>query len=249
MMTDTNSISLKDRYKIALQTRNLELRMYWQRSNYFLVLNTAIAVGYFSGKGDYIALLAIVGFLVSVLWLCITLGSKYWQSRWEHRLRKVEEEFSEEFQFFKTTRHVCDADAWESLRSNQHGSIRTAFDHLVMTKPSVTYMMMLLSLVFILFWIILMISSSFDLLTPLLGTTDARTLMQVLCVLFALGGSWCLAFGLMTKPGMSSEMDKALPPKEGLYTPSQVRQRHSIIWIGLGLITIAAIVQVYLLLA
>ena len=32
-------------YKIAIQTRNLELGFFWQRSNYFLVLNTALATG------------------------------------------------------------------------------------------------------------------------------------------------------------------------------------------------------------
>jgi hypothetical protein len=30
-------------YRTALATRNLEINLFWQRSNYFLVLNTAIA--------------------------------------------------------------------------------------------------------------------------------------------------------------------------------------------------------------
>lgn len=35
----------------ALDTRNFEISLYWQRSNYFLVLNTALAVGFFFGQG------------------------------------------------------------------------------------------------------------------------------------------------------------------------------------------------------
>src|SRR4029079_19741708 len=35
-------------YRVALETRKLEIRLFWQRSNYFLVLSTALAIGYFS---------------------------------------------------------------------------------------------------------------------------------------------------------------------------------------------------------
>src|SRR5207248_3234570 len=45
---DRADLSLVDAYKIALETRNLEINLFWQRSNYFLVLNTAIAVGFFA---------------------------------------------------------------------------------------------------------------------------------------------------------------------------------------------------------
>src|SRR3972149_10785499 len=38
----------KDAYKFAYDTRNFEISLFWQRSNYFLVLNTAIALAFFS---------------------------------------------------------------------------------------------------------------------------------------------------------------------------------------------------------
>ena len=43
-------IELKDLYKTLLDTRNLEISLFWQRSNYFLVLNTGIAFGFFNLK-------------------------------------------------------------------------------------------------------------------------------------------------------------------------------------------------------
>ena len=48
-MSNEDSPSREERlFKIALETRNFEILLYWQRSNYFLVLNTALAVGFFS---------------------------------------------------------------------------------------------------------------------------------------------------------------------------------------------------------
>jgi hypothetical protein len=74
-------------YRTAVQTRNMEIELFWKRSNYFLVLNTAIAVGFFAEleNGYYAAVLAFLCAIVSGLWFLVNLGSKYWQSRWEHR--------------------------------------------------------------------------------------------------------------------------------------------------------------------
>ena len=38
----------KDLYRVALDTRNLESTLFWQRCNYFLVLNSALALGFFN---------------------------------------------------------------------------------------------------------------------------------------------------------------------------------------------------------
>lgn len=53
---DTDDLNL-EAYRTAIQARNLEIGLFWQRSNYFLVLNTAIAVGFFSLEDDVFALL------------------------------------------------------------------------------------------------------------------------------------------------------------------------------------------------
>ena len=37
-------------YRVAKETRNLEINLFWQRSNYFLVLSGGIAAAFFSAK-------------------------------------------------------------------------------------------------------------------------------------------------------------------------------------------------------
>ncbi len=82
------TLEKKDLYKVALDTRNFEISLFWQRSNYFLALNSALALGFFNLKeqGLYGLVMAIFGIIVSYLWVRVNLGSKFWQSRWERRL-------------------------------------------------------------------------------------------------------------------------------------------------------------------
>lgn len=89
-----DSIGPRELYKVLIDTRNQEINLFWQRSNYFLVLNTAIAVGFVhieDGKPIRLVL-AFLGFAASVLWFGVCLGGKYWQTRWEQRLLEFEEE-------------------------------------------------------------------------------------------------------------------------------------------------------------
>jgi hypothetical protein len=142
-------------YRIALETRNLEISLFWQRSNYFLVLSTAIAVGVFSLSNPLFSIvLSGFGIVISLLWFRINLGSKFWQSRWEQRLREVEEaSFGKEIKFFATSGEDIRSDVRKNLNLNGHTWLRARlFDRLVLTKPSVSFVMMLLPIVFMLFW-------------------------------------------------------------------------------------------------
>jgi len=93
-MTDNRNDQIDlEAYRVAKEARNLEITLFWQRSNYFLVLSTAIAAGFFSLRDAKYALpLAIFGLVVGLLWIAVNLGSEFWQSRWEHRLRLAEEQ-------------------------------------------------------------------------------------------------------------------------------------------------------------
>jgi hypothetical protein len=146
-----------DLYKIALETRNFEISLFWQRSNYFLVLNTAIGIGFFVKANETFQIfLAIFGIFVSLLWFFINLGSKFWQSRWETRLKKVEDEISNEINFFSTDTDIIQKDVEISINYSKHKKIRQFFDNLILMKPSVSFMVTLLSLLFIVFWISLL---------------------------------------------------------------------------------------------
>src|SRR5437763_1835647 len=75
-------VTRKDLYQTLQTTRNLEIGLFWQRSNYFLVLNTGIAFGYFNlVDHKYTLIFAIMGVVASTLWFRVCLGGKFWQTR------------------------------------------------------------------------------------------------------------------------------------------------------------------------
>lgn len=141
-------------YKMAAQVRNMEIGLFWQRSNYFLVLNTAIAAGFFSLKDYiYILLLSLTGLAVSILWVAVNLGSKFWHSRWEYRLQKVERSLGDSIDLFSASWETVQADVVKSFGFRKRGRLHGFYQKCVMLKPSVTFMMTLLSVLFVLFWL------------------------------------------------------------------------------------------------
>lgn len=159
-MSDDEKPSKFDLYKIALDTRNMEIGLFWQRSNYFLVLNTAAAVGFFlKATEKYQILIGIFGVVVAILWFGVNLGSKFWQSRWEFRLKEAEKELNNNIQYFSATWETIKSDVEKSLEFSEHNNLRKIIDKLVLMKPSVSFIMTLLSILFILLWIGLIIMS------------------------------------------------------------------------------------------
>jgi len=141
-------------YKIAINTRNMEIGLFWQRSNYFLVLNTAIAVGFFSVKeSEYQLALSVLGALVSVLWFLINIGSKYWQSRWEHRASLIETRLGDNIDMFSASKEVTDSDVRASLLNHKKVKQLSLYDRWVMRKPSVSKIMSWLAAIFIALWL------------------------------------------------------------------------------------------------
>lgn len=144
-------------YKIAIATRTLEIQLFWQRSNYFMVLNTAIAVGFFSQRDPFSAVvLAVAGVTVCLFWYRVNLGGKFWQSRWEERAAVLEQRLAEEagmdIALFSADEECIEADVRASLAKHRHRGLSRWLDGEVLKKPSVSAQMMLLSLWFVLFW-------------------------------------------------------------------------------------------------
>ena len=159
-MSGNNSPTKFDLYKIALDTRNMEIGLFWQRSNYFLVLNTAAAAGFFlKAEEQYQLLLGLFGLAVSALWFGINLGSKFWQSRWEFRLREAEKALGNDVQYFSANWETINSDVKKSLECSNHSDLRKNIDKLVLMKPSVSFIMTLLSILFIFLWLGLVIIS------------------------------------------------------------------------------------------
>lgn len=160
-MTDTpenraESLSKLEIYKTALNTRNMEIELFWKRSNYFLVLNTAVAAGFFlKAHNGHQLVLGIFGLMIAVLWLLVNAGGKFWQSRWERRLHLAEESLKPEVKLFSSDWEEIYIDVKESIEFSKHSGFRKPLDLLVLTKPSVSFMMELLSIVFIALWVTL----------------------------------------------------------------------------------------------
>lgn len=147
-------ITNKEMYDIALATRNLEITLFWQRSNYFLILNTALAIGFF--KLEYIPYglaLGIFGFIVSALWFQVNLGSKFWQSRWEQRVKTIEESLGKNIDLFSAAPDTVKNDVEKSFDFWKYSCLQRKINKLILRKPSVSRTMIHLSFLFSLLWL------------------------------------------------------------------------------------------------
>ena len=143
-----------DAYKVLIETRNLEINLFWQRSNYFLVLNTALAVGFFNVKEDaYRWALVVFGFLTSLLWIRVSLGAKYWQAKWEQRLREYEIQFFPSLEFFGASPKRIEEDAEKGLDFFKAQWPKKILYQRALRKPSVSFSMILLAVMFLLGWL------------------------------------------------------------------------------------------------
>jgi hypothetical protein len=147
-------------YKIALQTRNFEISLFWQRSNYFLALNAALALGFFRlNESPYSLALASLGIFVSFLWFQVNLGSKFWQSRWEERLKKQELKSAPNLHFFAANKETIEKDVSDSLGGvfPENSWFKRWINKQIIKKPSVSDNMLKLSLVFMFGWALMLV--------------------------------------------------------------------------------------------
>ena len=157
-MTDNRNDQIDlEAFRTAKEVRNMEIQLFWQRSNYFLVLSTAVAAGFFSLKEErYSIPLAVLGVVVGFLWFAVNLGSKFWTSRWEHRLRLAEEALRPNLNLFSASWETVQHDVRDSFRFRRRGPLHRFYTRLVLLKPSVSFMMTLLSLAFLAFWCVIL---------------------------------------------------------------------------------------------
>lgn len=147
-------------YHVLIDTRNLEVNLFWQRTNYFLVLSSGILLAFFTVK-DVISLrtFAITGLLTSVLWCRTCLASKYWQTFWEQQLENFEVKWLPNLHFFQMDpekRHLLVEDGLN--REGMSLISRTAY-RMATKCRSVSFAMLLLAVVFVLGWLALLANS------------------------------------------------------------------------------------------
>lgn len=73
---------------------------------------------------------------------------------------------------------------------------------------------------------------------------------NVFSIIIGLIGAYCLAFSLKIKAQYSKELIRELKIDEEAYTiPTRVSQREDLFWLGFALITVAALIQIFLLIS
>lgn len=164
-------MSRPELYQIALTTRNLEISLFWQRCNYFLLLNSALAYGYIQLKDEFLILpVTLIGLVVCALWYRVALGSKYWQERWEAKLHQLELDYQQAGYFprdvtlFSTPWPDIHKEVKDSLSSANHSLFERIIDDQILKKPSVTQSMVYLVLTFIAGWVLVLLYQFYILL-------------------------------------------------------------------------------------
>jgi len=80
--------------------------MYWKRALYFWGFISVVFIGFFSLETDgkyfdfYPSLLSGSGFVLSIAWVLVNKGSKFWQKNWEKHIDLLEDEY--EGRLYKT---------------------------------------------------------------------------------------------------------------------------------------------------
>jgi len=93
---DAAALRSKAIFEVALQTRNLEIGLLWQRLLFCWGLISAAFVAYAAAinnqKPDGVIAVSVASFgaICSLTWTLANRGSKYWQQSWESKLAKAE---------------------------------------------------------------------------------------------------------------------------------------------------------------
>lgn len=144
---------------VALRNREFEIQLFWQRSNYFLVLITALGIGFFSIEElIYKFFLSLFGLIACLLWYNTNLGSRFWQVFWEHEVESLAKEF-DVASFQKTTTHIKGELKSSMAHSESKHAFRKWIDKEVVRKPSVTISMIYLSIWAMVFWALLLLAN------------------------------------------------------------------------------------------
>lgn len=154
-MSELEEKPVVDELKIALDNRAFEIQLFWQRSNYFLVLMTALGVGTFSVRDVWFSpIVATFTVVCSFLWFRTNLGSKFWQESWEVEVVLLAKE-QKVRAFERPTQEVIEQVEASFRRSDEHRAfLRRWVDRQIIKKPSVTYHMIKLSLTSTVVWAI-----------------------------------------------------------------------------------------------
>jgi hypothetical protein len=151
----SNKSKAETELQVALDNRAFEIQLFWQRSNYFLVLMTALGVATFSVEDIFFSpLVSTFATAASYFWFRTNLGSKFWQESWEVEVVSLAKEQGIR-SFERPTAEVIDQVKTSLIGDGLADSrpfLRKWVDTRIARKYSVTYNMILLSMLATLVW-------------------------------------------------------------------------------------------------
>lgn len=80
-------------YETAVETRKLEIELFWSRSLFFWGFIASAFIAYATLRhysSDISVVVACFGFVCSVAWSLGNRGSKFWQESWETKVERIE---------------------------------------------------------------------------------------------------------------------------------------------------------------
>ena len=138
--------------QIALDNRTFEIQLFGQRSNYFLVLITALGAGVFTLKDQWLALpFSFFAMASSFLWYRTNLGSRFWQESWEAEVSALAKEHN--IRSFERPIEEIRQQVESALSGGgRRWFLRRWVDRQILKKPSVTANMIYLSMMCTAVW-------------------------------------------------------------------------------------------------
>lgn len=72
----------------AINFRDFEIKLSWERTKYFSAIVVAIFVAYYSSRSNPLLRMIFpsLGYVSTFIWLCLNRGSKFWQENWEKHI-------------------------------------------------------------------------------------------------------------------------------------------------------------------
>jgi hypothetical protein len=94
-MNNAQDLKNEKLFDTCLQTRNMEIELFWKRSTFFWGFIALSFAGYATlveAKSNLSIIVACFGFFSSFSWILVNRGSKWWQQNWEEKLHDSEQE-------------------------------------------------------------------------------------------------------------------------------------------------------------
>jgi hypothetical protein len=152
--------------QIALENRAFEIQLFWQRSNYFMVLMTALGIGVFAITDiRYALMISVFATITSWFWYKTNLGSKFWHESWEVEVVNLAREQGIR-SFERPTVEVIEqvkSSLEQASNAGDRGAVRRWVDRQILKKPSVSHYMIMLSLTSMVLWGIVSVAQAYDL--------------------------------------------------------------------------------------